>query len=193
MENSHFVKLLKTNYRLSENAEKLLQGRIKKEWLPKGSAILRPGEVCRYIYFVEKGFLRHFKVLDYIEHTTDFVCQGHFCTAIDSLFGQKQSDEGILCETDCLLYALNYYDLMALEDITLEFTLLFKQLLSYYLNQINQERELYRCSNATAKYHYLCQNYPGINLHVKHKDIASYLGITQQSLSRIVKEALTKR
>lgn len=193
MKNSHFVQLLKTQYRLSENAEKLLQSRIKKEMLPKGSAILRPGQICRYIYFVETGFLRHFKVLDNIEHTTDFVCQGHFCTAINSLLKQQQSEEGILCETDCVLYALNYHDLMALEDITLEFTSLHTQVLHHYLNLINQERAIYRCTNATAKYQYLCQNYPHINTYVKRKDIASYLGITQQSFSRILNESLTKR
>ncbi|MNK46504.1 Cyclic nucleotide-binding domain protein [compost metagenome] len=193
MENSLFVNLLKTTYCLSENAEKLLQIRIKKEWLPKGSAILRPGEVCRYIYFVEKGFLRHFKMSEHIEYTTDFVCQGHFCTAIDSIFTQRQSEEGILCETDCVLYALNYYDLMALEDITIEFTSLYKQLICHYLSLINQERDLYRWANATSRYEYLCQNYPNINRYVKRKDIASYLGITQQSLSRILHESLTKR
>lgn len=193
MENSHFVKLLKSDYQLSENAEKLLQLRIKKEWLPKGSAVLRPGEICRHIYFVEKGFLRHFKVLDHVEQTTDFVCQGRFCTAIQSIFGQCQSEEGILCETDSLLYAINYYDLMALEDLTLEFTLLYRQLLHHYLVWINHERHIYRCSNAINKYRYLCQHYPGITHYVKHKDIASYLCITQQSLSRILKEELTKR
>ena len=96
------------------------------------------------------------------------------------------------CEADCQLYALNYYDLLALEDLSFEFVLLCRKIAYGYLCQINQERDLYRRSNAAEKYSYLCQQYSGIGNYVKQKDLASYLGITQQSFSRMLKEGLTK-
>ncbi|MFN0255001.1 Crp/Fnr family transcriptional regulator [Pedobacter ureilyticus] len=191
MKNSHFIQLLKSQFNLSDNGEQLLQHRIKKMLMPKGAPLLRPGEICRHIYFLESGFLRLYTENEE-QQTTDFSCQGHFCAAMESLLNQSESEEGIICETDTKLYALHYYDLMVLEELSLEFVLLSKKLLSYYFLRLNQEKKVYLKGNATEKFNYVCQHYPGLVAHVKNKDMASYLGITQQSFSRMLKENLTK-
>jgi len=191
MKNSHFIQLLKSRFNLSEDGEQLLQHRIKKMSMLKGTPLLRPGEICRYIYFLESGFLRLYKE-NGEQQTTDFSCQGHFCAAVESLLNQSESEEGIVCETDTKLYALHYYDLMMLEELSPEFVLLSKKLLSYYLLRLNQEKNAYLKGNAAEKFKHVCQHFPGISAHVKNKDMASYLGITQQSFSRMLKENLTK-
>lgn len=191
MKNSHFIQLLKSQFDLSENGEKMLEPRIKKMLMPKGTPLLRPGEVCRHIYFLESGFLRLY-INEEQQQTTDFGCKGHFCAAIESLLQQSQSEEGIICETDAKLYALHYYDLLVLEDLSLEFVTLSKKILSHYLLRINQEKRIYLKGNAAEKFQHVCQHYPGLAAHIKHKDMASYLGITQQSFSRILKESLSK-
>ncbi len=191
MKDSHFIHLLKTQFDLSENGEKMLEPRIKKMLMPKGTPLLRPGEVCRHIYFLESGFLRLY-VDKEEQETTDFSSPGHFCAAVDSLLLQSQSKEGIICETDTKLYVLHYFDLMVLEDLSLEFVMLSKKVLSYYLLRLNQEKRVYLKGNAAEKFQHLCQHYPGLAAHIKHKDMASYLGITQQSFSRILKASLTK-
>lgn len=192
MENSHFVQLLNSQFGLSENGEKLLETRIQKIVLPKGAPLLRPGEICRHLYFLENGFLRFYRLADEEEHTVDFVVKGHFFSALESLLGQAKSRVGMVCEADTQLYALHYYDLLALEELSLEFVLLGKSLLAQHLLRLNREKNAYRRGSATEKYRYLLQNYPGITAYIKHKDLASYLGIAQQSFSRILKEMLTK-
>lgn len=191
MKNSHFIHLLKNQFNLSEDGEKMLEPRIKKMLMPKGTPLLRPGEICRYIYFLESGFLRLYKE-NGEQQTSDFSCEGHFCAAVESLLNQSESEEGIVCETDAKLYALHYYDLMMLEELSIEFLLLSKNLLSYYLLRLNQEKKVYLKGNATEKFKYVCKHYPGLVAHIKNKDMASYLGITQQSFSRMLKENLTK-
>lgn len=192
MKNSHFIHLLHTKFNFSENGEKMLEPRIKMMTLPKGTPLLRPGEICKHIYFVESGFIRQYIEAEE-QQTTAFACEGHFGTVVESLFKQCKSEEGMMCETNCTLYALHYYDLMVLEDLSMEFVMLSKKLLTYYLLRINREKNIYLKANAAEKYQYLCQHYPGLAAHIKHKDLASYLGITQQSFSRLLKETLTKR
>lgn len=192
MENSHFVHVLSHQFDLSENGEKMLNARIRKITVPKGTPLLRPGEVCRQVYFIEHGFLRQYRDIDGEEQTTDFMPKGHFSTVLESFIHQKRSEEGLVCETETQLYALSYYDLMALEDSSLEFLLLSKKLVTSYLLRIYREKEIYLRGNAIEKFAYLCAHYPGIRACIKHKDLASYLGITQQSFSRMLKQELTK-
>ena len=192
MKNSHFVQLLHTQFNLSENGEKMLEARIKKMTVTKGTPLLRPGEICRHIYFLESGFIRLYSINEDEEQTTDFAGRGQFCVILNSFLGQVKSEEGIICEEQTSLYALHYYDVMALEDLSLEFLILSKNLLTYYLLRIQQEKNVYLRGNAAEKFTFLCQRYPGLRAHIKHKDTASYLGITQQSFSRILKQNLTK-
>lgn len=192
MKDSHFIQLLRNEFNFSENAELMLQPRIKFMTYPKGAPLIRAGEICRYLFFIESGFVRlYFE--DEEQHTTGFGGAGHFCTVLESLFKQCKSTESMVCETEVKLYALHYHDLMALEGQSMEFLLLSKELLTYYLLRLNQEKNAYLKGTAVDKFNYLCENYPDLVAHIKHKDMASYLNIAQQSFSRILKERLTKR
>lgn len=191
MKNSHFIHLLNSKFNFSENTEKMIESRVQRFSFPKDTPLLRPGEVCSYIYFIEAGYIRQYTNQEE-QQTTAFGCQGHLCTVLDSFFKQSKSKEGMICETEVVLYAMHYHDLMALEEQSMEFLLLSKKLLTHYFLCLNREKNVFLKGNAAAKFNHLCQHYPGLVAHIKHKDMASYLGIAQQSFSRLLKELLTK-
>ena len=190
---NYFVGQLQAKGNLDQNNIEELRARIKELSLVKGTNLLFPGELCKYLYFIKDGFFRIYTSDGFQDKTIDFAGPNRFATAIDGFFTQKISNEGIICEENSVVFRISYHDWLALEDLSPQFLNISKQLLLDYLLSINYEKNVYRISNATEKYKYLGKQYPGIANIVSQKHIASYLGITGPTLSNLLKDMLRKR
>lgn len=188
----YFLSHLRARVDLDNDAVEELRVRVKELSIIKGSNLLYPKEVCKYIYFIKNGFFRIYTSDGFEDQTIDFACTGHFMTAIDSFFTQQATSEGIVCEEDAIVFRIGYHDWLALETLSPQFLLLSKALFQEYFLRLNYEKNVYRVSNAKQKYHYLGERYPRIANVVSQKNLASYLGITGPTLSNLLKEMLKK-
>ena len=189
---TYFMNHLQNMVQLSPQWQAELKIRTKEITVQKGSLLLYPQDICKHIYFIRSGFFRVFSTENELEETVDFASADHFVTSLQSFFTQKNGKEGIVCETEGILLQLNYYDILALQDLSADFLRLNNLILQQYLLLLNQEKNIYRTANATEKYLYLCQQYPGISNIVSHKHIASYLGIAAPTFSNLLKDLLNK-
>lgn len=192
MENSLFIETLQSNFQLSENAIEHLKFRIKKIRPQKGSILHWPDEICKHIYFIETGALRTFVITENGEETLDFAVAGNFSTLTYSFLNQQKTELGLSCEGNCVLFALNYHDLMALCDDMVEFLCVYNRVLQHYLLKLTAQQHHFRTANALQRLKYLLQEYPMLNMQFKHKHIASYLGVAPQSFTRMLKEYFSK-
>ncbi|MGY3055240.1 CRP/FNR family transcriptional regulator [Pedobacter sp. UYEF25] len=193
MENSLLAAYMRSKFQLSPDNEALLFSRLYPVTFIKGTDVLQPNEICKYVYFLESGFFRHYDLIEGEEHTLDFAVENEFSTVLQSFLHQHKNKVGIIAEADTMTYRLSYYDWMALEDHSTEFLLLSKRLLCSQLLKADYERTLYRTASTAEKYTHFCQYYRTASQMARHKDIASYLGITSPSFSRFLKGHLTKR
>lgn len=192
MENSLFIETLQSNFQLSENAIEHLKFRIKKIRPQKGSILHWPDEICKHIYFIETGVLRTFIITENGEETLDFAVAGNFSTLTYSFLNQQKTELGLSCEGNCVLFALSYYDLMALCDDMVEFLCVYNRVLQHYLLKLTAQQHHFRTANALQRLKYLLQEFPTLNVQFKHKHIASYLGVAPQSFTRMLKEYFSK-
>ncbi|TKC10662.1 Crp/Fnr family transcriptional regulator [Pedobacter polaris] len=169
-----------------------LLSRLKELNIVKGTYVLNPGDICKYVYYVKSGFFRVFKGDGFDEETIDFAAPGHLATAIPNFLIQQSQREGIVCEENARVLRISHSDWLALENLSPKFINLGKLILQAYLQQVNTQKNLYRTSNASQKYQYLTQHYKGIARIVSQKNIASYLGITAPTLSNLLKTMLKK-
>ena len=193
MENSLFAAYMRNTFQCSPSGESLLFSRVYLVNFIKGAQVLMPGDICKYVYFLERGLLRHYEMIDGEEHTLNFAVENQFCTVLQSFLNQSKNEVGIIAEVDSLAYRISYHDWMALEDHAIEFLLLSKSLLCSHLLLADFERTIFRTASTAKKYIYFCQHYRTATQQARHKDIASYLGITSPSFSRFLKGHLTKR
>ncbi|WP_207797851.1 Crp/Fnr family transcriptional regulator [Flavobacterium piscis] len=103
---------------------------------------------------------------------------------MSSFFEQKPSFENFQASEDTILYSLSYED----EEILLKYPLFSKfhiKLLRLYLSKLNEFYHLFTSMNAQEKYLYLLNTLPQIILKAKLKDIASLIGVSPETLSRI--------
>lgn len=153
--------------------------------LKKKELLLKQKQVCKHIYFVEKGFLRSFYTEGKTEVTTWFMKENDFIISVQSFFEQKASMESIEAIEDCLLYYISYDNLLYLYQKFHSFALVGLILTQHYYMQSEDRLFNIRKKDVFERYKYLLATHPEIILRCPLKHIASFLGITLETLSRL--------
>lgn len=151
----------------------------------KGEMILREGEVCRNIYYIDRGLIRQFyfknekEVTEHLgEDHTIFMC-------IESLFKEEPTRLQIEALENSIVYALPKADLerVALHNANIQ--MLYRKILeeSLIISQIHAD--LIRFESAQSRYKRMCKLAPQVILRAPLTYIANYLQMTPETLSRV--------
>jgi len=156
----------------------------------KGDLLLREGEVSRLAHFVLSGVYRVYKA-DEGKEITSYFCYARrnpFVASFPSLLTGKPSTETIECIVPGQLLTVRYADWAALYETSFTLNTFGRKMAEFnYLLSIERIDSLQHQS-ATDRYLLFHQHYPDLLNQIPHHYIASYLGITPESLSRIRKQ-----
>lgn len=152
----------------------------------KGELLLKEGEVSTAYYLVEEGIVRAF-VHDYDnnEITTEFFCARDIVIIPSSLFQQRPSQENLQAVTACKLWRIDYENFQTLFHSIEGVREWGRYWFSHQLFHMKQRSLDMITETASARYEKLLKEKPQIIQQAPLKQIASYLGITDTSLSRI--------
>jgi len=153
--------------------------------VPKGSVVQAIGKSCKNLYFINKGSLRIFYYKDGIDITESFEFENSFVARGESLLTMKPSTKGIETIEDTELMVLYTPALFALFDKWVEVERMFSKIIEQAYIQLINRMESIQFHTANERYKMLLTENPKAIQRIPLKYIASYLGITQVSLSRI--------
>lgn len=154
---------------------------------PKNHFLLKQGRPCKYLWFLTKGAVRYF-------YTDEEGKESNVWFSIDedivgdapSFVNQTPSGESIQLLEDSELYAIEHKDLQNLLQKHHVFALWYIKLVErYYVTQIEDRITDLQFLTAKQRYEKLLAQFPTISNRVSLGHIASYLNITQETLSRI--------
>lgn len=188
-----FVKYLKRNAGLSDGELRQLTDIVASKTVGKGEFLLHEGEVCRHAFFVEKGLLRSFSIGETgKEHIIQFASENWFISDRSSTYFNKPSDFFIeaIEETKLVLIGTDFINIAS--EISPSFRQYNEKLLQNHIRHLQKRVNLLLGATAEKRYLDFINLYPDLMLRVPQWMIASYLGITPESLSRVRKE-LAKR
>jgi len=153
--------------------------------LPRKTLLLKAGKVCDHLYFMEKGLARNFCKEGDKDITNDIYIDSDLLTSLSSFISRKPSWDNIELLEDSLLYSIHYDDLQlmyrkhpVLERIGRMITE------SYYISLSAQTYRL-KFSSSSERYEALYNRKTEIIRRAPIGMIASYLGMTIETLSRI--------
>lgn len=154
--------------------------------IKKTELLLKEGEVAAGYYLVEEGIVRAF-VHDYDnnEITTEFFCVNDIVIIPASLFQKIPSKETLQAITPCKLWKIDYEKFQALFHTIGGFREWGRVWFSYQVFNMKQRSLDMITETASSRYLKLLKEKPQIIQQAPLKQIASYLGITDTSLSRI--------
>ncbi len=171
----------------------LLNAVFNKIHLNKGSSLLTTGDTVEYQYFISQGCLRTF-YLDKSgkEHTVQFAIQDWWISDYTAFFSNSKATLNIECLQDSEVFKVSRTNLESLFVQVPQLETFFRKKLEGAFASF-QKRILANLSKS-AKERYLdfVASYPNIEQSVKNYHIASYLGVTTETLSRIRREISSK-
>lgn len=164
----------------------------KKLILAKNDFLLEEKKTANAYYLIEKGLVR-FYVHDYKgnEITTQFICENEIVNEVSSLFQRIPSVQNIQAVTDAVVWEIDFNDFQQLYHTMESIREWGREWMSAQLFQIQQRSIEMITESASSRYLQLIEQRPQIVQQAPLKQIASYLGIADTSLSRIRKEIFT--
>ena len=160
---------------------------------PKNELLLKNGETANEYYILTRGLVRSF-VHDYDnnEITTEFFTENDIVIIASSFFQRIPSQENLQAVTECTLLKINYRDFQNLFHQIEGFSAWGSLWFSHQVFGMKQKSLDMIMKTASERYLKLVKEKPQIILNAPLKQVASYLGITDSSLSRIRKEISEK-
>lgn len=170
---------------LSKNAEEAIVEICNILSMQKNKDLQPIGHTCKTIYFINSGVARIYYFKDGIDITESFSFENNIIARVESLFTGRPSRKAIQVLEDTEVVAINANKLFKLYDTFPEIERLFRKIFeSAYVDTVNRIEGI-QFHSAEERYHSLLTEAPNVLMRVPLKYVASYLGITQVSLSRI--------
>jgi CRP-like cAMP-binding protein len=159
----------------------------------KGDYILRCGEYCRFIGFVNSGLIVSTIITDDgKEIATDFIFENCFFTYTEGLSNNVPTHKNSIALEDCEMLILEKEKLPLIFSINPKFETLFTQILAEELRNVLLAEQNNRTQSAENRYLRFIETYPEAFNRIPLKHIAGYLGIEPPSLSRLRKKIAGK-
>ncbi|WP_223599097.1 Crp/Fnr family transcriptional regulator [Chryseobacterium sp. GVT01B] len=153
--------------------------------LKKGDFFIREDEICRHIGFIVSGAVKAYATdKEGKENITCFKFENEFVTSFPEFVTQEKSKRSIRAVEDSVIYRINYPDYQQLIDRVAALNGVIKSVMEQEYNQKERYMLSYNNKSALDKYCHLLSNEPMLVQRIATQDLASYLGITQRSLTR---------
>ncbi len=172
-------------YKLSRGSLDKLAVALVPFKLKKGERLVNRGEVCNYIYFIEKGMVRQFYFKYNKDLTEHFSFEGDMLTCIESFLLKQPSQLMIETLENTASWGISYKDWMQLTDESKEINLLYRTILEYGLILSQRKADMLRFEPAHVRYNRLLETHPKILQRAPLVHIASFLQMTPETLSRV--------
>lgn len=188
-----FDQYLHQKWGLTPEQVGLLSSYIQTKEFKKGDYLLREGEICSMTFFVEKGLLRFYGLnANGKEHILQFASENWLVSDRGSVYFNEPSHYYIDAIEDTLVVLVDDALVEKISTMSNTYPKKNERLLHNHIRQLNNRISLLLGATAEERYLHFVQLYPDVMLRVPQWMVASYLGITPESLSRVRKSLATR-
>jgi CRP-like cAMP-binding protein len=170
---------------LSVECLDFLRKTIKMKTLQEEEFLLTGGQVCANLYFIRKGLLKCFYFVHQKKVSDWFFGEMEVVVSIDSFYNQVPSEDFIQALEDCELFYITYKELEYLYRTFIEFNVVGRVLTNRYLRIWHRQARNIRMLTAEERYLFLLKTQPDLINRVSVRDLASYLDMSRETLSRM--------
>lgn len=175
----------------ADETEIIVEHTVLQEF-EKGTVLLKEGSISTKCYAIIRGCVREYYIKDGVEKTTAFFTEGQSVNSFSSYTNQSPSKHYLQCAEDCLLTVGSQSLVDQMCERIPRLTEFIKNELEKDAGALQERMASFMTSSPAERFSDLMKNSPGLMNRVPQHQIASYLGVTPESLSRIKKRAYAK-
>lgn len=170
---------------LSDGAKKAFEKELDSVFVEKGGLLEQEGKVCNHLYFITEGSARSFYTRENKDITVSFSLEGEFLTAMHSFISRKPSYENIEAMEKTKVARIKYESLMGLFEKHHDLERTYRLILEQYYITLEEQLIFTKFKSARDRYLDLMEYRPKIIQRASVGQIASYLDMSIETLSRI--------
>ncbi len=178
------INFIKKYTPLDSETESAIKNKLFFESYSKNDFLLKPGQICSKLYFIKSGMIKKYFIYNDKEMTKWIHCEGEMATSLGS-FKRLPSDEYLQASEDTTAIVLNYSDRQELTNNYPQIERFGRLILEDQLSLLDATGKRFNLMTAREKYDFMMLIAPKIFQRARLGDIATLLGITQETLSRI--------
>ena len=163
-------------YPISDETIQILKENTVLCHFPKRHQLIEADKFCKSAYFIEEGMTRSFWLVNGEEITTSFACEGAIVFSMDELYYNKMSEEFVETLEDVVAYKISLTDLLRLFQTNIELA---------NWGRVHRSHKDRLTLSAKERYEAFKLQFPQMCQRIQLGYIASYLGITLSTLSRL--------
>ena len=190
---SSVIAVLEYFHPLSEGVKDYLEKSSYSCSFRKGKLLLKAGQVSEHIYFIKSGAIRGFIKEGKKDITTWITAENEVVSSIYAIDSRTPALENMQAIENCELLALTFDDFQNLYIECPEFNIVARKVLQKYYQDAEERAFIARLTKAENKYRFFLKRYAHLVNRIPLKYIASFLGITLETLSRIRKKLSLKK
>lgn len=170
---------------LSAHAIDWLSDNVESFSLKKNETLLTEGKICNYLYYITSGMVGGYYFADDKEVCNWIAIENDFATSYYSFISRQPSHETIACFESCKIQALSHSKLNDMYRLFPESERAGRLILEDYYSRLEERLISIQFKSAKERYNLLFQKRPEIIRRAPLGRIATYLGMNQETLSRI--------
>lgn len=170
---------------LSDEERRALSDILVVQKVRKKQMVVKDGQVCHYMFYVCKGLLRQFYFKNGREITEHFTCEGNIAYCIESIFKNKPSHLMMEALENSELCLIPYAGLVELSLLYKGIAEWLRHFLENNLILHQVKADSWRFESARERYERFLREFPTVAGRASVNDMASYLLMTPESLSRV--------
>ena len=151
----------------------------------KNEKLMKEGEVCSFMYYVDRGMVRQFYFKNGRDVTEHFSYEGRIVICIESFLKQNPSRLIVEALENSWLYGIPHHRFLELVETDKEMDRLYRKILEHALISSQEHADSQRFENASERYVRLLNTKPEIVLRTPMVHVASFLQMTPETLSRV--------
>lgn len=186
IENSSLLKYFTKRRTLNDKEILFLREVFEVKYYKTKDVVLKKGEICKFINFIEKGILKTcFTDEEQKEFINGIAIENNVCTSVASFVNQVPSTEEIVVLEDVHLLAISFNNFKRLTEEYPIYKEIYIKILEDYLTFMTWRIESVSLMSAQEKYKTLMLIFPKLFLRVSNHEMAKYLGMSPETLSRM--------
>lgn len=178
--------LLNTVYPMSSELQDYLAKHLKRRELKKRELLVKKYQTNSIGSFLNVGLLHCYYIENDKKITSWFLGEKKLAISVQSFFSQKASNEVIEALEPCELFYLTYQELQTAYNSYLELNFIIRVLVEkYYMLKEEHAYQLQKVGTTKERFNWFINTFPDLRNRVPSRYIASFLGVTEETLSRV--------
>lgn len=170
----------------------LYEGHLVPQSAKKGDILLEYGKPCTTIWHMTSGAVRKTEMIEGVSKTTHFYTAPKIFTVLNSALTCSPSDLSIICEEDCQIFELSFVTVQELYEQSRYVERIGRRLVEEEFIEEFSIRRMFLKMDALQRYEYIEETHPEILQRFQLKDVATFLGVAPETLSRLRKSRFDK-